>query len=351
MKKLAVLLTLLSLCLCACGEEAAPAVTDTVAVWYVSGSSGAAVLEKLAEEYNALPEQTMPVRLRAFSHEELMAEAFNSLHPDLMLCTEDRMEALTAHDLALVSPELEAALRGKLRSGFDCCGGRFLPFGGEVSVLLSAVGVKANGLTLPELRALAEEYNSFFLAVSSYRCLFTSVMPEVGGRLTGSFASDAKDEAFASVYNLFADMAYSGKLRLCSDPLTAALEHEIPCAVVSSAALGGKELSGFDVSALSMTDGKKELVLLSVPGLAITAEPERDISAASAFLRWLTEGDRLGTVAIQRGLIPAGEYSAYSEGLSAGLDTICKEYTFRISECAVPPAFEDEVRAALLRLY
>lgn len=353
MKKIAVLLALLGLCLslCACGEKEEAVTLDPVTVWYVSASSGAPVLEKLAAEYNSLPEQTMPVQLRAFPNEAIMAEAFNSMRPDLLLCARDRVDKLKEHNSASTVPALDAALKGRLREGFDCCGGCFLPFGGEVSVVLSASGIHAAGATLTELIGLAENYNGFFLAVSSYSDLFTSAVNELGGSFAGSFRLDAKDEAFARFYNLLADMTYSGKLRLCTDPLSAVLNHEIPCAIVPSDALCGVEVSGFDVSALSVTGEHNELCLLSVPGLVSTAEPERDISSASAFLSWIAEGDRLGTAAIKCGLVPSADYSASSGTLPAELDRICREYTLQSPESRVSPSFEEEIRAALLRLY
>ena len=98
-KKLtAALLCLCTLLLCACaGEEQQPDEQHQLKLWYVESAPMAENLVQLIEEFNASSSGYRVVP-RAFESEQKLAAAFDSGHPDLLLCGHERAFALYEQD-------------------------------------------------------------------------------------------------------------------------------------------------------------------------------------------------------------------------------------------------------------
>ena len=98
-KKLtAALLCLCTLLLCACaGEEQEPDEQHQLKLWYVESAPMAENLVQLIEEFNA-SSSGYKVVPRAFESEQKLAAAFDSGHPDLLLCGHERAFALYEQD-------------------------------------------------------------------------------------------------------------------------------------------------------------------------------------------------------------------------------------------------------------
>ena len=94
----AALLCLCTLLLCACaGEEQEPDEQHQLKLWYVESAPMAENLVQLIEEFNA-SSSGYKVVPRAFESEQKLAAAFDSGHPDLLLCGHERAFALYEQD-------------------------------------------------------------------------------------------------------------------------------------------------------------------------------------------------------------------------------------------------------------
>ena len=121
-KKLtAALLCLCTLLLCACaGEEQEPDEQHQLKLWYVESAPMAENLVQLIEEFNA-SSSGYKVVPRAFDSEQKLAAAFDSGHPDLLLCGHERAFALYEQDkLTDISSALGAAISRSARRR-SCC--------------------------------------------------------------------------------------------------------------------------------------------------------------------------------------------------------------------------------------
>lgn len=354
---LAALMT--ALFLCACGKEAEEPiqVTDTVSLWCVAGAPGADALAELAEEYSLTAGVAMPVTVKQFPDETVLAESFNLRRPDLLLCSHAREESFAERGLILSIPSLSADALVGVGAGFEgWCDGGFLPLGCELPLLFSAPGAVSGDVTAEELFAAAEENGEGYFAVSSYADLFAALLTGQDAALSFDIPADAGDSRFAALYNRVAELAFSGALCLCSSPAEKVAAGELACAVVSSDELYGIELGDCRISAMPGLAGEKSQFMSTVYGLASTAAEGRDSTAADGFIRWLTEGDRLGTAAMKNGLLPAWSSGGAADALSEAILAVSRDrrlYTCGETEefFARRDSFDAEMRQALKRLY
>ena len=108
-KLMSALLCLCTLLLCACaGEVSEPDEQHQLKLWYVESAPMAEDLVQLAEEFNET-HSGYKVVPRAFDSEQKLAAAFDSGHPDLLLCGHERAFALYEQDKLT---DLSAALGG-----------------------------------------------------------------------------------------------------------------------------------------------------------------------------------------------------------------------------------------------
>ena len=359
-KSMALLLAALMLCtaLCSCArrEEKSPS-AGTLSVWCTADAPVTAALAELINEYNALPGQSMPVSLKVFPSELAMAEAFNSLRPDLLLCSHDRATSLGLSGLLSGVPGLGEKIAATVNEGFSSfSAGSFIPLGGEVPLMVCAPGVSFAPVTLSELADAAADHSGTFMAVSSWADIFAAASCASGDEFRCQLEKDAESDGFSELYNLFAELAYTRKLRFSGRSAELAAEGKVQYAVVSSCELGELELDGCTVCAMPDMYGEASQFMSSVWGFAVTAPSGQSAAPAAAFIDWLLEGSRLGDMALRCGLIPASVCTVRSTPLYAALFSI-----YRGSRLYMVPGgspyftlrhdFDSEVSAALARLY
>lgn len=353
---LAELLLCAALCSCAGSGEKSPA-ADKLTVWCTADAPITAALAELTNEYNALPGQSMPVQLKVFPSELAMAEAFNSLRPDLLLCSHDRASTLELSGLLSSVPGLGEKIAASVNDGFSSfSAGSFIPLGSEAPLMVCAPGTSFTPLTLSELADAAAEFSGEFMAVSSWADIFAAAFCESGGEFFCELEKDAKSNEFSELYNLFAELSYTGKLRFSGHPAELAAEGKVRCAIVSSCELSGMELDGCSICAMPDMYGEPSQFMSSVWGFAVTAASGRSAAPAAAFIDWLLEGSRLGDMALRCGLIPASVCTVRSTPLYAALFDIYRNNRLYMAPGGCPyfilrHDFDSEVSAALARLY
>lgn len=353
---LAALLLCAALCSCA-GSEGENHIADTLTVWCTADAPVTAALAELANEYNALPGQTMPVQLKVFPSELAMAEAFNSLRPDLLLCSHDRASTLGLSGLLSAVPGLGEKISSTVNAGFSSfSAGSFIPLGGEVPLMVCAPGYSFTPGTISELADAAGAYDGQFMAVASWADIFAAAFCQSGGEFLCELEKQSQSDEFSELYNLFAELAFSGKLRFSGRPAELAAEGKVRCAIVSSCELGGMTLDGCSICAMPDMYDEPSQFMSSVWGFAVTAASGRSAAPAAAFMDWLLEGSRLGDMALRCGLIPASRCSVRSTPLYAALFDIYRNNRLYMVPGGCPyfllrHDFDSEVSAALARLY
>lgn len=358
-KKLLIIFAALCLCtsLCACAErEAEEPVTVPVSVWCTESSPTAPLLETLITEYNALTDREATVTLKLFPSEGAMAEAFNSLRPDLLACSYDRAASLTDGGQLSALPGLEESMREKLNGGLaDLAGGSFIPVGGEAPLLLCAPGAVPPA-TPEELAAAVRDAQGQSLAVSSWADIFAASACARGEELCFELGRDAENPAFSELYNLFAELAYDGKMSFSVHAAELAAAGELRYSLISSTELRGADIEGCTLCAMPDMYGDESAFISSVWGLAVTGGAGKSAWGAADFASWLLEGARLGNAALEYALMPVTACTDRSDVLSAALFEISRTHRLYAAEAGSPyyadrHEFNADVTAAMKRLY
>lgn len=359
MKKILIALTALVMCvsLCACAQrETEEPATDAVSLWCTADSPEARALGALTDEYNALPDRAATVSLKIFPSESAMAEAFNSLRPDLLACTYDRASSLAAGRQLSAVPGLEETLGEKLNGGLAAfAGGSFIPVGGEAPLLLCAPGAPVPE-TPEELAGAAAETEGRCLAVTQWADIFAAAACASGEEFYCELERDAGNGSFAELYNLFAELAYEGKMSFSPRAAELAAAGKLRYALVSSAELSGVDIGGCTLCAMPDVYGDKSQFMSSVWGVAVTGGTGKSARGAADFTAWLLDGSRLGDAALGCGLMPAAACTDRSTALCAALFDISRTHRLYTAEAGSPyytlrHGFNEEVTAAMERLY
>lgn len=360
-KRLTALLAALVLCVffssCALREESHEP-TETLSVWCTADSPVTAALADLTSEYNALFGPSASVQLKIFPSESAMAEAFNIIRPDLMVCTRSRASRLVSGGQLSAVTGLPGKTGIHLNPGFvPFSDDSFIPLGGEGPLLLCAPGFSSDVSTLSGLIDAAAAQDGPFMAVSSWSDVFAAV--ENGTDSLCFFyelEKDAETDGFAEIYNQFAELSYSGRLSFSGHAAEKVTAGQLTCAIVSSSELGELNLDGCAVVSMPDMVDEPSQFLSAVWGFAVSAPAGRSAEPAAAFIRWLFEGSRLGDATIRCGLIPSSACTVRNTPLYAALFDICRNS--RLYALPEDSAFYDcqydfdaEVAAAMARLY
>ena len=288
---------------------------DVLSIWCLSSDPLAAPAAEFAEKYNRkLKKGLMPAELRLFSSENALAEAFDSLRPDILICSEARFEALADQGIlkdagALLwdaRPEYPEYLLKRIPSAGSC----FLPVGGSVQ-LICCDGEAVSDEDLNTLSGLLEKAESFgeekrlpFMTVDSFSAFFCQAMLSAGKEFHGEKLSDMKNDEYAAVYNLVAGAVYSGGL-VCAEnggwELTAG--GYLPCAAVESSSLAGRDTGELKLRPVPGF-GNCPSLLSSLSGICVTAREGRSLSSAAAFLKALFSDSNAASLALEAGLVP-----------------------------------------------
>ena len=316
MKKIKFAVSLIVICcflLSACGggDES----RDVLSIWCLSSDPLAVPASEFIEEYNSnLEKGLLPAELRLFSSENAMAEAFDSLRPDILICSETRFEALAAEGILRDAgslmwddhPEYPEYLSKRVPSA----GSTFLPIGGSVQLICcdeKEVGA-GNLETLSSLLEKAENYGAEkhlpFMTVDSFSAFFYQSMLSAGKEFHGEKLRDMKNDEYAEIYNLLAQAVYSGGL-VCAEnggwELTAG--GYLPCAAVESSSLSGRDTGTLKLCPMPGL-GASSSMLSSLSGICVTAREGRAPDSAAAFLKALFSGCNAASMALSAGLVP-----------------------------------------------
>ena len=341
-KKLtAALLCLCTLLLCACaGEEQEPDEQHQLKLWYVESAPMAENLVQLIEEFNA-SSSGYKVVPRAFKSEQKLAAAFDSGHPDLLLCGHERAFALYEQDKLT---DISSALgedAPEFLSGVDIyslsVGRSYFPLGAQTQLLYvngaafdasktgAGVGPAVFG-TIEALCSIATAYGRStgepFMTADSFADIFYNCMLQHGEEFTGIAEQDMQSGEYKSLYNLLADAAYNHGLRaLDGNAARLAEEGSVICALVHSSKLGGELPEGMRVYAFPGVEGGEDMCSAELFGLAVTTRASEKLGGAAQFIKWLCAPARYTAAALDGGCVPliSGAGSADDSELAQAL--------------------------------
>lgn len=289
-----------------------------VSVWYVEGGLADDELAEAVRDYNKSSSRgELPVKLVAFESEAAMAEAFDADAPDLVFCSHYRaFDMHSRSKLADISVQLGADAPDypkELSSRSVCIGKSFFPVGADVPVLLvnSALAQGAELADMSALSASAEEYRAAvgapFYAVDSYSALFFTELLREGEEFSATLEAKPS-EAYAVLYNLLAENAYTGAMAILPQGTAAdaVVRGELACAVVMTSALPSRLGSALAVRTVPpLAAGGGSGTVGTAWGFAVPAMGSRSTADIAAFLSWLFSGNRDARLALQCRLTPA----------------------------------------------
>lgn len=331
-KLMSALLCLCTLLLCACaGEVSEPDEQHQLKLWYVESAPMAENLVQLAEEFNGT-HSGYKVVPRAFDSEQKLAAAFDSGHPDLLLCGHERAFALYEQDKLT---DLSAALGDgapEFLSGVDIyslsVGRSYFPLGAQTQLLYvngaafdasktgAGVGSAAFG-TIEALCSIATAYGRStgepFMTADSFADIFYNCMLQHGEEFTGDAELDMQSEEYKALYNLLADAAYNHGLRALDGNAARLVEQGgVICALVHSSKLGGELPEGMRVYAFPGVDGGEDMCSAELFGLAVTTRASEKLGGAAEFIKWLCAPARYTAAALDGGCIPLISGASYT---------------------------------------
>ena len=321
LQKTLILFLLSALCLtcCACGQPGSRDSREAVTLWYAEGSELAAMLETLAEEYNASlgSSELLPVSLRAFPDEDSLAAGFNTARPDLLLCSHSRAFSIYAtgviRDMGEALDGTGPAYPDYLKSYSPCIGNGYFPIGFETQLLyVHDNAANAADWNLMRLLEYTAEYGLEeglpFMTTDSFSALLYDMLLSWGTELHGIRQLDITNLRYLSAYNLLAEAAFTGGLISSEVPAEVLVQSGyVSCAAINSASLIGADMESCTVFPLPRLQ-TSQVYLAQAEGLAVTARDGRDLQSIAGFLSWLSQGGRMSVAALGAGLVPAVDF-------------------------------------------
>lgn len=311
LKKITCIFLLLCLILSGCTKK--EETRDVLSIWCLDTEPLKAPLTALIKDYNsALPEGTLPAELRSFPSEKALAAGFDTMRPDILVCSDIRGEALSQQG---ISRDMSSLLWDKAPKYPDYISHRipsaslsYFPIGGNVQMIYGKTEELKDIEDLPSLLKKAVKYGETqrlpFITADSFSALFYQCLLSDGKEFHALKLRDGKNQAYIDTYNLLADAAYSGGL-ICSwrSGYELCRSDYLPCAVLNGSALAGKDIAGMSILPLQgLTESENFLAQLS--GMAVTVRDGRSQDSAAAFLSWLFEGQRAAELSLEAGLVP-----------------------------------------------
>ena len=273
----------------------------SLSLWYSERDCPREGMEALLAAY----EEETGARIEAvsFPDEQSMAEAFGERQPELLLCSHVRAAGIDERLGLARLPELPP-LRAETENALAGLEGAFYPIGARVPLLLlDAARVGRDYASYEELMRAAAAAGGPFLAAESWSELLFQAMQARGRQMWGRLAQDSADAVYTALYNRLAEAAYGGGLALVSDAAEYVRQGLVPCAVVPSTALAGREDPALRVTMLPVPEGGRAGCSGELLGFAIV-KTEKSAGAERAFLNWLAAGARPAETALAMGLVP-----------------------------------------------
>lgn len=328
---LAMLCTLMT----GCGMKNEQHAEYTVSVWYIDGEAAADALSDYIEQYNDTNEDGISVALRGFKDETALTAAFDSIRPDLLLCSSvyaDDLAALGAlRKEALPLPEGgqsdENAAPGYTPLALSVTGeldGSFFPIGLSVPVLAVRCSESGNAFdpnTLASFDAVCaaagDSMRENCISAVSYADVIASVMIQSGAALTGERSEDILNDSYVQVYNILAATAYSGALKTESGDISETLSESIFSFIPleNVAALP----DDWQAHTFPAAAGCAQASIGSLYGLALMTDADRDVTPALHFLSRLISDGGLEAIAHAACLVPAAENAQFGDSAAEKL--------------------------------
>ncbi len=284
MRRLLSMCLALALLLCGCGKQEA---RGAVTLWCASDDPLLPALRQAAEDYARLKKDAMALSLREFESAEALQSALNTARPELLLCSHTLAFALSEEGL-LGTASVSVRYPDSLAQRAEGIGSSVFPLGSRVQLLLTCETDTPRELFALCAWALAQQRPC--LAADSYADLICQSMLGTG-EFHADRGRDCFSPAFQRAWNALADCAFSGSLYT-----GAFLPGASDAAFVYADRLTGGVPAGFTLSAPEAAPRLADLRCLAL------TRPSR---GASAFLSWLFDGERPGSLALESGLIPA----------------------------------------------
>ena len=255
------------------------------------------------------------VEATAFPDEEALGAAFETDRPDLLFCSQARAKLLGGGGgLAAIADALPVP--AALAENDPAMGRTFFPIGARL--LLLVVNRELAGEDWESLEALldAAAGPTPFLVSDCWADLLYAAMRSLGGTMCGDSAEDAKDPAYAELYNRLALASFRGGLASRDSAAEYVRQGLVPCAAALSTSLAGFRGDGYAVLPLPLPERGDRRSPAELMGFAVLEGA--DTETAETFLHWLWNGRGRGT-ALSAGLVPLT-----SDGTERGSDALTR---------------------------
>lgn len=285
-----------------CGSKDAVEPESTIKFWHINAAP--AMIEAVTAE------STVPLDIRGFDNEDELAAAFNTIRPDIILCSMQQAEHL--YDNGHLKAFSKDFFNGITPDCDIVNSGCFLPIGGAVELV--TVDRNFTDLVYSDFEALCESADMpSFLSVSDYSGAFAALLAEKGESYSGVRNTDIRNEAFTRIYNSFAELSLRGCLS----------KENAVCRIAPSSELAGFSFENTDIYSLAASGHS---VLTEYYGFVCTG----DITLCERFLSAYLARSSADT-AISCGLIPVTDDRAESGDALAHILLNIKE------ECSLLP--------------
>ena len=123
-------------------------------------------------------------------------------------------------------------------------------------------------------------------------------------------SADLRDPVFLSLWNELASLSYDGAMVAGSAGGAALIRAGVlPCSIVSSSTA-----AGMTTDRITVFPGSEKAHVSECYGIVSLCHPSR-LRSAGAFLHWLFDSDRLISLALHAGLIPAADSTHKGSGI------------------------------------
>ena len=286
LRRVLILMTAALLCLVMArvsygGERAG---TGRLTLWFSLTDCPQNVMESLLS--SCFRDTGLRVEATGYPDEDALGAAFESGRPDLLYCAQSRA----------------VLLGGGVATDSDAPGTDFHAIGSRVPLL--AVNTTLTDADFESIEALLEaaDTDTPFLAGGCWADLLYAALSSEGETMLGDPEQDAKNAAWAELYNRLALASFRGGLAVCENAAEYVRQGLVPCAVVYSSSAAGMKGEGFALRPLPLPEGGETRYPAERMGFAVL--DRADAQATELFLRWLD--GRGAETAGAAGLVPDG---------------------------------------------
>ena len=310
-------------------------------LWYIKGDDLHDGFADIAKQFNSndttIGRTDIDVSTRGFASFEKLQAALKTEDkedlPDMISCSVNQAALLDSMGYIVnCSNYIEDWNEEEFNTDFIDCATLdrrliAVPYAANVELMIVNKDVFPESYEVGSIEALCEQSGYYYFhrekalfSINDYAQFFKTAMAQLGEDFNAVNPRYSDSENCKKIYNLIAQTAYDRGFVSCDDPVSAVINGDIACAIVSASDImeyAGKLDRNIKIYECPRMENGRQVYSLEVDGICICNTDNGRQKAVAEFIKWFTYKEINHGFVSDTGYIPAvGDMSAISSGYS-----------------------------------